>query len=569
MTAGLIERRAIQDLGPVVARRLAERAGAVLYAPTRDRLGWIQRLLIVDKSGHIVPLRLNSVQRQIWALWEASRFTGLREEILKARQMGVSTLVEAFIFEQLIHVPNTRAVIVSRDTEETTRKLEMMKLFHRSLPDHERPQTKYDSKNEMAFLELNSHIYIGAAGNRHFGRGDTIQIAHCSEIAYWPAFETTIAGLQEAVPADGTIVLEYTANGAGTATQRHFEAAHEGRNSYRAVFIPWFSHEEYRVDDPEPLAPLENVEERADEARLRELYHVDDAQLRWRRGKKRDLELVEGGLFDQEYPESAEMAFLVSGRTRFDKKLLVRLQAMVAKVAPPVLEDSGHLRIWEQPIPGRSYAIGADTAEGLAGGDFSAAYVVDGEDGHEVAGLHGQWSPDVFADKLGEIGLRYNTAFIGVERNNHGHAVLQWLMKERNYPSVYQHSDYDMQGHQRELPGWPETTKTKPILEMHLEALMREHPDAFRDIEFVREAFGYVYHDDGSRGAQPGGYDDRVIARGIAHEMFAGRPGYLTFVQQTAMKCAKCGRGVYHPLNVREVKCPHCGSPHVRLEAAA
>ena len=74
---------------------------------------------------------------------------------------------------------------------------------------------KYNTKKEMVNVEKNSTFYIGTAGARAFGHGDTINNLHCSEVSRWANAEQTMVGLLQAVPQSGRIIMETTANGFG------------------------------------------------------------------------------------------------------------------------------------------------------------------------------------------------------------------------------------------------------------------------------------------------------------------------------------------------------------------
>jgi len=98
------------------------------------------------------------------------------------------------------------------------------------------------------------------------------------------------------------------------------------------------------------------------------------------------------------------------------------------------------LEVWHFPpsMPWDNYsAIGVDTAEGLAHGDFCSADVAvrdlsgNVDDALHAAALHGHWKPDIFADKLDILGRWYHNAFMVVERNKDGLGIL--LRLERDY----------------------------------------------------------------------------------------------------------------------------------------
>ena len=126
----------------------------------------------------------------------------------------------------------------------------------------------------------------------------------------------------------------------------------------------------------------------------------------------------------------------------------------------------------------------------------------------------------MFAKHLDALGRRYGNAQMGVERNNHGHAVLLEL-RHLNYPNVYSHTgsdDLHGRGHAAEL-GWPSTMATKPILEQELGAAIAQGWLKSWDRYFWDECLSYVNLGNGRTGAERGCHDDRVIKHGIALQM--------------------------------------------------
>ncbi|SPW30905.1 Uncharacterised protein [Edwardsiella tarda] len=97
--------------------------------------------------------------------------------------------------------------------------------------------------------------------------------------------------------------------------------------------------------------------------------------------------------------------------------------------------------------------------------DRSSLDVVKQSNGEQVAHWVGYLDAELFAQLLDKVGRQYGMAYIGVERNNHGHAVLQKL--RALYPLRYlyneQYLDHDTDETTRRL-GWLTTRQSKPIL---------------------------------------------------------------------------------------------------------
>ena len=113
------------------------------------------------------------------------------------------------------------------------------------------------------------------------------------------------------------------------------------------------------------------------------------------------------------------------------------------------------LVIYTRPIPGRRYVCGADSAEGLPSSDDSAATWLDDETGEEVAVLYGKIAPDVFAAYIDMVGRYFNDSDVLPERNNHGHAVIQWLEEHSSLKILDGHDG---------RPGWNSSTLGKSLL---------------------------------------------------------------------------------------------------------
>ena len=116
-------------------------------------------------------------------------------------------------------------------------------------------------------------------------------------------------------------------------------------------------------------------------------------------------------------------------------------------------------------------------------------------------------------------------AYIGPERNTHGHAVIQKLREIYPTSRIYteEYIDRDNDDETAKL-GWLTTKQSKPIVIEGMKTLLREDCDGIRWMGTITEMSSYVYDKKGSMNAQEGCFDDQVMSYCIAQEMRARMP---------------------------------------------
>jgi hypothetical protein len=207
-------------------------------------------LKIRTKSGAIIPLEFNSAQRYLHERLEEQReLTGMvRALILKGRQQGCSTYVEARFFHRVAWYGGLRAFILTHEDEASKNIFEMAKRYADKAPEGLMPHIDTSNAKELIFDGHDSGYRVSTAGTKDTGRSATFQLFHGSEVAFWPNAHSHAAGALQAVPDEpGTeVILESTSNGPRGLFWEMWQAAQEGKSEYQAIFIPWFWQDEYR-----------------------------------------------------------------------------------------------------------------------------------------------------------------------------------------------------------------------------------------------------------------------------------------------------------------------------------
>lgn len=422
-----------------------------LVVPSKmDKIALIGNLLYIDnKQGVVVPFKFNRLQRYFHT------HKGSRNVILKYRQGGCSSSVLADHFTDCITIPHTQCAVVSHEGRATQRLLDRVQFFYDGM-DEPKPMLGAESRTEKTFPEMHSSIYIGTAGARAFGHGDTIKKALLSELALYEDAdaERILNGVEDAVPMEGELTIECTAQGEDNIFYEKWTKAREGKSSYKAFFFPWWWDDGYRIPRFNPLSLPQDREELIytdEEQFLVDNHNLNEDQIRWRRWKIGE----KGALFFSQYPENEVDCWLIFGNPVFDQDVLTDL----ANACYNGERHSGGWMYWLSPIEKMNYIIGADTASGAPEGSYSAAVVLDSL-WRVCATFQARLEPHLFAEVLLKMAKFYNTAEIAVERNFTGYAVLEQL---KDYGNVTHQRDFTT-GKITNQRGWWTNDQTRSLL---------------------------------------------------------------------------------------------------------
>lgn len=473
-----------------------------------DKRNFIQSFFkIQNKDQLVVPFILNKAQNY---LYDNLPPTG-RVTILKARQMGFSTEVLALMLARAITVPNTVCVCISYEEDATKRLFRRLKFMYESLPPELQHRVDHNSSYELNFPDLHSNVYIGSAKSFVFGKGDTIHMMHCSEIASWPEDKarSILSDINQAVPlTTGQVFLESTPEGRSGIFYNIYQEGKKG-GLFKPFFFPWWWQSEYQLPYGSEFAPVDcryNFDYNDYEAQLVSANSLTQDQIRWRRAKVKEAIPASLGSghsaedeFLHQYPEDDEGCWLVSGTTIFDQ---IALRNMLLLCKPP-LETREHKLYWRYPVGGHKYIMGIDSAKGLAHGDFSSAVLVDIQTMEQVASIHARLKRDKFAQECLDLGHQYNNALAVIELPGPGETILN-IFKTNGYPRIYRPkptSDY----------GFSNNVHTRQLLIDKTAIYIANRLVSLNDPDLVHEAMVFQEINDKAQ-APAGEHDDYLFA---------------------------------------------------------
>lgn len=178
--------------------------------------------------------------------------------------------------------------------------------------------------------------------------------------------------------------------------------------------------------------------------------------------------------------------------------------------------EKGYVSMWQPPKAGHAYIIGADSALGVEGGDYSAAFVLDRADLSIAAKWHGRCEPEEFGRELAKLGSTYGYALIGVESNFDTVPLI--TLRNLGYPRIFYQQNIETRNRRTERIGWRTDRRTKPILIDGIASYL-EDGGVIVDAGLISELMTFGIDETGACQAQIGCHDDLVIAFGLALQM--------------------------------------------------
>lgn len=279
--------------------------------------GQLYKIMVKDDmmadGSSVMPFRPNRAQRRlIRNLW-------FRNLILKARQLGFTTLVAILWLDHALFNPNQRCGIVAHDRESAENIFrDKVKFAYDNLPAalRETMPLKKNSATELLFAHNNSSVRVATSM-----RSGTIHRLHISEFGkicakYPDKAREVVTGSLPAVPIDGIAIIESTAEGQGgpfhdmslRAEARAQIDRPLNKREYRFHFHAWWMNPEYRMD-PASVVITAKDHEYFDTVEAAADTEIDLWQRAWYISTRETEFAGDPEKMWQEYPSTSKEAF--------------------------------------------------------------------------------------------------------------------------------------------------------------------------------------------------------------------------------------------------------------------
>lgn len=496
--------------------------------------------VIVDKKQQTVPFFINDVQKEFIDIINKAKedyknglITDLSFLVLKGRQQGFTTLITAYQLACSILNKNFQGFTLADKADNTEAIFQNKAKFpYEQLPDILKPTEKFNNKRQLLFEKLNSNWSVDTA-TENVGRSKTINFFHGSECAFWKSMSKVQAGLGEAFTIDCIKIYESTANG-----YNDFQKMWENKSGINC-FFEWWKTKEYRTNFESKEAKeqfIKDINNKKEWIFERIKILIEDKgleleQVYWYYKKYQNY--IDKELIKQEYPCSAEEAFLASGNCYFDKEKIIN---RLTQIREPIKRGSfiydfddkknkitnikfkedinGFIDIFELPKANYPYVLSGDTAG--EGSDYLTGQVLENTTGKQVAKLRKQFDADEYTRQMYCLGMYYNEALIGIEANFDTFPIRKLL--ELGYKKQFVREKEDTYtGKHEKAYGFRTDRITRPLILSMLQSIVNDHIELINDKETLEEMLVFIRNEKGRPEAQEGCHDDLVMALAIAY----------------------------------------------------
>ena len=294
---------------------------------------------IIDKDGVQVDFRTNASQLDL-----LENLHG-RDLILKARQLGITTLMCIVALDECLFTRDHRAAIIAHKLDDAKTIFETkVKYPYDNLPPglRERVPSMKDSADTLNF-DNGSSITVTTSA-----RSGTLQRLHVSEFgkicSQYPSKAREIVSGSFPAAERGAITIESTAEG---QEGRYYDMAQKARSTpvlgpkdYRFHFYPWFLEPAYVYD---PSLVVETVEIKAYFDALKADHGIEltpEQRAWWIK-----TEAEQGGDMKREYPSTPDEAFEQAIEGAYFEKQLAHAQ-LHGRIGPYPVDPRWEVNTW-------------------------------------------------------------------------------------------------------------------------------------------------------------------------------------------------------------------------------
>lgn len=422
-----------------------------------------------------IPFRMYPFQEGVVKDFNDHRFN----IILKARQLGLSTVVAGYIAWLMLFHRDKNVLVLATKLLSASNLVKKVKYIIKSVPPWLMIATvTIDNRNSF---ELSNGSQIkSSATSGDAGRSEALSLLVLDEAAFIEGMQELWTGLYPTMATGGRCIAISTPNGVGNWFHQTYLGAETTTNEFNAIRLFWDVH--------------------------------PDRDQAW-------FEKETKNMGKREIAQEYECSFNASGETVLSSDDLEYLSLNSSEPKFRLGVDR-NFWIWKEYNDRCKYLLVADVARG-DGKDYSVFHVINLDTMEQVAEYQGKLNIDSFAHLLFNTGGQYGNCMIVVENNNLGFSVLEKIIA-LGYQNVYYSEkgstefveQYTAQNSTTTVPGFTTSHKSRPLIIAKLEEFIRSKAIKINSVRFYNEVSTFIWHN-GRPQAMQGYNDDLVLSMSI------------------------------------------------------
>jgi len=430
---------------------------------------------ITHPQRGLIPFKLYDFQDSLINDFQDYRFN----IILKARQLGISTITAAYIAWMMLFHREKNVLVIATKFGTAANLVKKVKTILRSVPDW-LSISKVVIDNRTSFELGNGSQIKASSTSGDAGRSEALSLLVIDEAAHVDGLSELWTGLYPTLSTGGRCISLSTPNGVGNWFHKTFVESEQGTNDFHPVTLPWDLH--------------------------------PDRDEEW-------FEKETKNMSRREIAQELECSFNMSGETVFDPEDIQKYHDMIRDPKYRTGFDRNYW-IWEQPDLTASYLISADVARG-DGRDYSVFHILKLDTMEVVAEYQGKPTLDLFARLLFDAGREYGNPLMIVENNSVGYSVLDKLV-EFGYENIYYSiksthefvEQYRAEHISNSVAGFTTSTKTRPLIIAKMEEFIRNNLIKIYSSRLVNEMKTFIWNN-GKPEAMRSYNDDLILSCAI------------------------------------------------------
>tara|TARA_X000001388_G_C2233301_1_gene124104 strand:- start:1515 stop:3098 length:1584 start_codon:yes stop_codon:yes gene_type:complete len=398
--------------------------------------------------------------------------------ILKARQLGISTITAAYVAWMMMFHRDKNVLVIATKFSTAANLVKKVKAIHKHLPDWMKI-AEIAIDNRTSFELTNGSQIKASSTSGDAGRSEALSLLVIDEAAHVEGLDELWTGLYPTLSTGGRCIALSTPNGVGNWFHQACIDAELEKNDFHLVTLPWQVH--------------------------------PDRDQEWFDKETKNMSR-------RQIAQELECNFNMSGETVFHPEDMELLAQTLEEPKYKTGFDR-NLWIWEEFRQESTYMITADVARG-DGADYSTFHIFDITTNEIAAEYKGKATPDLFAMLLDQTGREYGNCLLVVENNSVGWTVLNKL-EELQYPNLYysrKSTHEHVEPHLAEgigvTPGFSTTMKTRPLVIAKLEEFVRNKLIKIKSKRLYNEMKTFVWQN-GKPQAMKKHNDDLIMACAI------------------------------------------------------